>query len=404
MPQAYAFYRRSEGAPADRSVKVHLGMSIKADYYEVLGLERQADGSAIKKAYRALALKYHPDRNPGDAEAEAKFKEAAEAYEILSNEEKRRLYDQYGHDGLNNAGFSGGFQDFNDIFSAFGNIFQDFFNPGGPTAGSRPRRGRDLVYEAVIEFTEAFSGTQLELKIPREESCSACDGTGSKSGSRSTCQHCGGSGQIYQGRGFIRMASACPVCRGLGSLVTDPCEECRGQGRVKKTKNLSVKIPAGVDTGSRMRLSGEGEGGHNGGPSGDLYIELVVRHHEYFSREQNHVLLDRKIDLVTASLGAEIDVPTVTGETKALKIPAGSQNGKLLRLNGLGFKSPTGGATGDLIVHLIITTPMDLTERQEEILREFARLEDEKRGEGGIKRLAKKAGRKLKRALACLAF
>jgi molecular chaperone DnaJ len=344
-------------------------MSAKICYYEVLGVDRQADGSAIKKAYRSLAFKYHPDRNPGDSEAEAKFKEAAEAYEVLSDPEKRRLYDQYGHEGLNNAGFQGGFQDFGDIFSAFGNIFQDLFSSGGGGGGqNRPRRGRDLVHRAVIEFTEAFSGTTLELNLPREETCSVCDGTGSKSRRRSVCQHCGGQGQVYQGRGFIRMAATCPICRGAGSIVADPCDECRGQGRLSRHKKISVKIPAGVDTGVRMRVNGEGEGGYNGGPAGDLYIELAVRHHEYFSHEDNHVLLERKIDMVTAALGAEIEAPTVTGEIKTLKIPAGAQNGKLLRLPGLGFRNPVGGGTGDLIVSLIVTTPEDLTERQEEQL------------------------------------
>jgi len=376
-------------------------MSVKTCYYEVLGVERESDGSTIKKAYRSLALKFHPDRNPGDTEAESKFKEAAEAYEVLGDPEKRRLYDQYGHEGLNKAGFQGGFSDFGDIFSAFGNIFQDFFQGGGQTAQNRPRRGRDLGYEAVIEFTEAFSGTNLELKFPREESCQSCDGTGSKSHSRSRCQQCGGSGQIYQGRGFIRMASACPICRGAGTIVTDPCDECHGAGRLKRTKVLSVKVPPGVDTGNRMRLSGEGDGGYNGGLPGDLYVELIVRHHEFFSREHNHVLLERKVDMVTAALGAEIEVPTVTGGTETLSIPAGAQNGKLLRLNGLGFKSPTGGATGDLIVSLIVATPQDLTERQEELLREFASLESEKKGESTIKRFAKRARRKLKKALAC---
>ncbi|UQZ90949.1 molecular chaperone DnaJ [Deltaproteobacteria bacterium Smac51] len=375
-------------------------MSVKTCYYEVLGVDRQADGATIKKAYRAMALQYHPDRNPGDAEAETKFREAAEAYEVLSDQEKRRLYDQYGHEGLNNAGFQGGFQDFGDIFSAFGNIFQDFFaGGGGPSARNRPRPGRDLVYEAVIEFTEAFTGTSIELKIPREETCEECDGTGSKSHSRSTCQQCGGQGQVYQGRGFIRMASTCPICRGTGTIVTDPCDSCRGHGRIKRTRTLNVKVPAGVDTGSRMRLTGEGESGYNGGPSGDLYVELIVRHHEFFSREHNHVLLERKIDLVTAALGCEIDVPTVTGENEKMTVPAGAQNGKLLRLTGKGFKSPTGGATGDLIVSLIVTTPQDLTERQEAILREFADLEAEKRGDSPIKRLAKKAKRKIKKAL-----
>ncbi|MDR2724519.1 MAG: molecular chaperone DnaJ [Candidatus Adiutrix sp.] len=374
-------------------------MSGKTCYYEVLGVERQADAAALKKAYRVLALKYHPDRNPGDVEAETRFKEAAEAYEVLNDPDKRRLYDQYGHEGLNRAGFGGGFQDFGDIFSAFGSIFQDFFS-AGQGSSNRPRRGRDMVYEAVIEFTEAFTGTSLEIKIPREESCPACEGSGSRSRSRETCRQCGGSGQVYQGRGFIRMATTCPLCRGAGTYAVDPCDDCQGQGRVKRTRALSVKIPAGVDTGNRLRLSGEGEAGWNGGPPGDLYVEIIVRHHEYFSREHNHVLLERKIDMVTAALGAEIKVPTVTGENRALVIPAGIQNGKLLRLPGLGFKNTGGGAPGDLIVSFMVETPVDLSERQEELLREFAALEAEKNGESTLTRLAKKARRRLKDALA----
>lgn len=376
-------------------------MSVKICYYEVLGIERQADGETIKKAYRSMARQFHPDRNPGDNAAETRFKEAAEAYEVLSDQNKRRLYDQNGHEGLNNAGFQGGFQDFGDIFSAFGNIFQDMFQGGGSGAQNRPRRGRDLVYEAVIEFVEAFTGISLEIKIPREESCSDCNGTGSKSYSRSSCQQCGGSGQVYQGRGFIRMASTCPICRGAGSIVADPCVECHGVGRIRQSRTLSVKIPAGVDTGNRMRLMGEGEGGYNDGPPGDLYVELIVRHHEYFSREHYHVQLERKIDLVTAALGTEIEIQTVTSGTELLTIPPGSQNGKILRLAGFGFKNPSNGSFGDLLVSLIVTTPEDLTERQEKILREFAELETEKKGESTLKRIAKKARRKLKRVLSC---
>lgn len=376
-------------------------MSAKICYYEILGVERQADSAIIKKAYRGLALKYHPDRNPGDAEAEIRFKEAAEAYEVLSDPEKRRLYDQYGHDGLSQAGFSGGFQDFGDIFSAFGNIFQDFFGGSDSGGQTRPRRGRDLIYEIVIEFTEAFTGVERELKIPREENCLACDGSGSQSRRRSTCQQCGGSGQVYQGRGFIRMANTCPICRGAGSIIVDPCDDCHGQGRLKRVRILSVKIPPGVDTGTRLRLNCEGEDGYNGGPSGDLLVAVIVRHHEYFSREHNHVLLERKIDLITAALGVEIEVPTVTGETRTLTIPAGAQNGKLVRLPGLGFKNLTGGGAGDLIISLIVTTPVDLTERQEELLLEFADLEFRKTGDTPLSRLAKKARRKLKQVLAC---
>ena len=374
-------------------------MSGKTCYYEVLGLDRQADEAALKKAYRALALRYHPDRNPGDAEAEARFKEAAEAYEALSDPDKRRLYDQFGHEGLKNAGLGGGFQDFGDIFSAFGSIFQDFFS-AGQGSPNRPRRGRDMIYEAVIEFTEAFTGASLEIKIPREENCPACDGSGSRSRRRVTCRECGGNGQVYQGRGFIRMASTCPLCRGAGTYAPDPCDDCQGRGRVKRTRTLSVKIPAGVDTGSRLRLSGEGEAGWNGGPEGDLYVEIIVRHHEYFSREHHHVLLETRIDMVSAALGAEIEVPTVTGESRALAVPAGLQNGKLLRLPGLGFKNPSGGPPGDLIVSFTVETPVDLTERQEGLLREFAALEAEKKGESALSRLAKKARRKLKSALA----
>jgi molecular chaperone DnaJ len=277
-------------------------------------------------------------------------------------------------------------------------MFQDFFSPGQGSP-NRPRRGRDLIYEADIEFTEAFTGTSFEIKVRREESCPACDGSGSLSRSRETCRQCGGSGQIYQGRGFIRMASTCPLCRGAGTYAADPCGDCQGRGRVKRTRALSVKIPAGLDTGSRLRLSGEGEAGWSGGPPGDLYVEIMVQDHEYFSREQNHVLLEKKIDLITAALGAEIEVPTVTGESRTLIVPAGLQNGKLLRLPGLGFKNPSGGPPGDLIVSFMVETPVNLTERQEELLREFAALEAEKKGESTISRLAKRARRRLKSAL-----
>lgn len=258
-----------------------------------------------------------------------------------------------------------------------------------------------MVYEAVIEFTEAFTGKDLDVKVPREETCEACDGTGSKSRHRATCRQCGGQGQVFQSRSFFRMATTCPVCHGAGTVVEDPCDECHGAGRVKRSRTINVKIPAGVDTGTRLRLNGEGESGYNGGPAGDFYVEIVVRHHEFFGREGRDVLLERKIDMASAALGCEIDVPTVTGETVPLAVPAGSQAGRMLRLPGLGFKSPIphNNVVGDIVVTLLVETPTDLTERQAELLREFAELEAAKRGESPLKRMAKKAGRKLKKAL-----
>jgi molecular chaperone DnaJ len=372
-------------------------MSNKADYYDVLGVGRQADSESIKKAYRALALKYHPDRNPGDSKAEEQFKEAAEAYEVLSDPEKRRLYDQYGHEGLSRSGFQS-FNGFGDIFSAFGDIFSDLFGQGHGRSG--PRRGRDLGVEVYISFVEAFTGTSYEIKVPREENCQACDGTGSRSGKRQVCQQCDGQGQIFQGRGFIRLASTCPVCHGSGEFAADPCPDCRGLGRINQVKVINVKIPAGVDTGYRLRMSGAGHAGQPGAPSGDLFIELTVRRHEEFSREGDHVILERKIDMVTAALGAEIEIPTVTGESKTAVVPPGSQNGKLLKLKGLGFPRPGhSDFRGDLIVSLSVVTPRDLTSRQRELLEEFAEIEDQKNRESPLKGWTRKVGNKIKKAL-----
>jgi len=374
-------------------------MSAKADYYTVLGIQKDANGETIKKAYRSLALKYHPDRNPGDTDAEERFKEAAEAYEVLSDTEKRGLYDQYGHDGLNRSGFQG-FNGFGDIFSAFGDIFQDFFGGGTQQNRAGPRRGRDLGYELVIDFVEAFTGVEKVIKLPKQENCPECAGTGSKTRIISLCPQCGGQGQVLQGRGFIRMATTCPQCRGTGEYASDPCPECRGEGRLKRVKELVVKVPPGVDTGARLRLRAEGDPGLLGGPSGDLFVEIAVRHHEFFSRERNHVLLDKKIDLVKAALGVELEVPMVTGENKTIVIPAGAQNGKSIRIQGMGFPSPVGGATGDFIVTLIIATPKDLTDRQQELLLEFSQIEDAKNNESSsFKNLAKKVGKKIKKAL-----
>ncbi|MDR2613443.1 MAG: molecular chaperone DnaJ [Deltaproteobacteria bacterium] len=372
-------------------------MSEKPDYYEVLGVSRGADAEAIKKAYRNLALKYHPDRNPGDKKAEELFKEAAEAYAVLSDPDKRRSYDQFGHDGLRGAG-GAGFGAYGDIFAGFGDIFRDFFGGGGGHQG--PRRGQDLAYEMDIDFIEAYTGVEREISIPKEENCSACGGSGSKNGRRETCPQCRGQGQVFQGHGFIRMASTCPRCLGTGTVASDPCPECRGQGRVKVRREVTVKIPPGVDTGHRLRYQGKGDQGRQGAPPGDLFVEISVRPHEIFSRERNHVLLEKKIDMVLAALGGEIEIPSVAGPSRILEVPAGSQNGKLLRLEGQGFANPADPSRkrGDFIVALNVTTPKDLTERQKELLREFASIEEEKKGESLFSGIRRKVGEKLKNA------
>ncbi|MDR1577507.1 MAG: molecular chaperone DnaJ [Deltaproteobacteria bacterium] len=369
-------------------------MSSKADYYSILGVTKDSEPEAIKKAYRAMALKYHPDRNQGDAEAEERFKEAAEAYEVLSDPEKRNLYDQYGHEGLKRNGFQG-FQGFGDIFSNFGDIFSDFF--GSSSARRAPKKGRDLGVELNIDFVESFTGVEKEITIPREELCEACNGTGSRSGAVSTCHQCGGQGQVFLSRGFFSMATTCPKCHGSGEYASDPCPECRGAGRVRRQKTLSVKVPAGVNTGFRLLLRGQGEAGPQGAQAGDLYVEVAVRHQEAFSREKNHLILEHKIDMVTAALGGLVEAPTVTGEKISVKVPAGSQNGKLIRVPGQGFKDPSGyRQPGDFIVALTVTIPKDLTERQRELLEEFGKIEDEKNGQFSLRGFTRKVGKKLK--------
>ncbi|MDR0549587.1 MAG: molecular chaperone DnaJ [Deltaproteobacteria bacterium] len=369
-------------------------MSAKTDYYTILGVAKDAAPETIKKAYRALALKYHPDRNQGDAEAEERFKEAAEAYEVLSDSEKRSLYDQFGHDGLKRSGFQG-FQGFSDIFSSFGDIFSDFF--GSPQSSRRgPRKGRDLGVELVVDFVESFTGVEKEITIPREENCETCSGSGSQSGRRQVCPQCGGQGQVFQSKGFFSFAATCPNCRGTGEYAADPCPDCRGLGRVRRSKTLSVKIPAGVDTGFRLLLRGQGEAGQKGGQPGDLYVELVIQHQSTFSREKNHLILEHKIDLVTATLGGEVEVPTITGGQRTVKVPEGCQHGKLVRLSGEGFKDPNGyRPTGDFIVAFAVVVPKDLTERQKELLLEFAAIEDEKKGQTPLRRWTKKMGKKI---------
>jgi len=341
----------------------------KRDYYEVLGLNRGASEDEIKKAYRRLAMKHHPDRNPDDLSSEEKFKEASEAYEILANGEKREAYDRFGHAGVDAAGGVGGGFDgsFSDIFS---DVFGDIF--GGARPGrSGVQRGADLRYSLDLQLEQAVSGDSVEVGIPVLAACEDCDGSGAKPGtSPTTCPDCGGSGQIRVAQGFFSLQQTCPRCRGAGKVITDPCRTCGGGGRVEKRKTLSVKIPAGVDTGDRIRLAGEGEAGLHGGPPGDLYVQIEVREHPIFQREGKHLYCDAPISFVDATLGGELEVPTLDGRVK-LKIPPETQTGKMFRLRGKGVAPVRGGSVGDLLCRVLVETPVKLDDAQKELLREF---------------------------------
>ncbi|GAA4881271.1 molecular chaperone DnaJ [Ferrimonas pelagia] len=343
----------------------------KRDFYEVLGVARDASERDIKKAYKRLAMKYHPDRNQGDAAAEANFKEVKEAYEILTDEQKRAAYDQFGHDGVDpnrGGGFGGGQGDFGDIF---GDVFGDIF--GGRRGGGRQqaRGGADLRYNLELNLEEAVKGCKKELKIPSLSGCDSCDGTGAKKGtSATTCGTCHGQGQVQIRQGFFAVAQTCPSCGGRGKVIKDPCTKCHGQGRVEKTKTLSVTIPAGVDTGDRIRLSGEGEAGEMGAPAGDLYVQVHIKEHPIFTRDGNNLYCEVPITFANAALGGEIEVPTLDGRV-ALKVPAETQTGRMFRLRGKGVKSVRSHAVGDLICKVVIETPVKLTERQKELLREL---------------------------------
>jgi molecular chaperone DnaJ len=347
----------------------------KRDYYEVLGVSKNASDDEIKKAYRRLAMKNHPDRNPGDKAAEERFKEASEAYEVLSNAQKRTAYDQFGHAGLGGAagggpGFGGGFGNFGDIF---GDVFADIFGGGDTRRGAQAYRGADLRYHLQIELEQAVAGDTVRIQIPALEACEACKGSGAAPGSSpQTCPTCKGMGQVRMQQGFFSLQQTCPHCNGHGKIVTNPCRECRGQGRVQKSKTLSVKIPAGVDTGDRIRLSGEGEAGQFGGPAGDLYVQIEVKPHPIFGREGADLHCAVPISMATAALGGELEVPTLEGKV-VLKIPPETQTGKLFRLRGKGVKPVRGGAQGDLICQVLIETPVRLTARQKELLQELGR-------------------------------
>lgn len=349
----------------------------KRDLYEVLGVAKDASAEDIKKSYRKLAMKHHPDRNPDDKSAEEKFKEVQAAYELLSDEQKRAAYDRYGHAAFEAGGGAGaggfgagaaGGASFGDIF---GDVFGDIFGGGGGRTRGGPQRGADLRYTLEISLEDAVKGSKVQIKVPKLESCDTCAGSGAKKGSvPAACTTCGGQGQVRIQQGFFTLQQTCPACRGAGKIIKDPCPDCRGQGRVQKQKTLSVTIPAGVDTGDRIRLAGEGEAGPQGGPSGDLYVQMSVREHEFFTREGNDLHCEVPISFVDAALGGELDVPTMDGRVK-LKVPPESQTGKLFRVRGKGVPAVRGHGQGDLICRVVVETPVKLTGKQKQLLRDF---------------------------------
>ncbi len=354
---------------------LHVTEIMKRDYYEVLGLAKSATEDEIKKAYRKMAMKYHPDRSQGDKAMEEKFKEAKEAYEMLSDPQKRAAYDQYGHAGVDpsmgGAGAAGG-AGFRDFADAFSDIFGDIFGGGGGGGGrSRVYRGADLRYNLEITLEEAARGTETKIRVPVLSECEHCHGTGAKPGSEPvTCPTCGGHGQVRMQQGFFSVQQTCPRCHGSGRVITDPCTHCHGEGRIKQHKTLSVRIPSGVDTGDRIRLSGEGEAGINGGPAGDLYVQIHLKDHPIFQRDHDDLHCEMPISFVTAALGGSIEIPTLDGHA-SIKIPSETQTGKVFRLRGKGIKGVRSQHPGDLMAHVVVETPVNLTDRQKELLREF---------------------------------
>lgn len=342
----------------------------KRDYYDVLGVSRTASADEIKKAYRRLAMKHHPDRNKDDSSAEGKFKIAKEAYEVLSDADKRATYDRFGHEGLSaNSRGAGGFgaEGFGDIF---GDVFGDIFG-GGRQRGSQVFRGADLGYELRLELEKAVSGDSVTIDVPTQVACGTCEGSGAKKGTDPVkCTTCGGAGQVRMQQGFFSIQQSCPACKGAGTVIGDPCADCHGRGRVHKSKTLSVKVPAGVDDGDRIRLSGEGEAGRNGGPPGDLYVEIRVKPHKLFTREAADLACEVPISIAAATLGGEVELPTLNGNV-SLKVPAGTQSGKVFRLRGKGVTTVRDARQGDLFAKVAVETPINLTTEQKELLQNF---------------------------------
>ena len=356
------------------------------DYYEVLGVEKSTDAKTLKKAYRKLAMQYHPDRNPGDASAEEKFKEISEAYAVLSDDEKRARYDQFGHAGLNNQG--GGFSSPEDIFSQFGDIFGDFFGFGGgrgrSSGRSQARSGEDLQYRLEIDFLEAVHGCEKSITIPRRVHCAKCTGSGAKPGSKpKRCSTCNGQGAVYQQQMFLRIRTACPACQGQGTTISDPCADCSGEGRIREQHDIKVNIPAGVDEGMRLRVNGKGNEGTPGGAPGDLFVVLEVKEHENFRRDGEHIKITVPVSYAQACLGGKIKVPTVD-EDAELQVPRGTRSGHIFRMAGKGVPILGGRrGRGDQFVQVVVAVPQKLTKEEEDLIRQLAELQDGKVNEKG---------------------
>ena len=353
------------------------------DYYEILGVDKTADADTIKKAYRKLAMQFHPDKNPGDQAAEDKFKKAASAYEILGNAEKRAKYDRFGHAAFQQGGGGGGFQDVDDIFSSFGDIFGDFFGQRGGGGGrgrqsrTGPARGSDLRYICEIDLKDVITGLERDLEFETDESCKSCEGSGAEKGSNSeTCPTCRGQGQVVASQGFFSVATTCPTCHGSGKIIKNPCKVCHGKGRTKAARKIRVNIPAGVDNGTQLRVSGEGEGGHRGGPSGDLYVEIRVRENEKFERHGLDVLSHVEVSYIQALLGAEITIDTFEGNDKVM-LPAGSNSGDRLRMEKRGIPSLRGQGRGSLYLEINVAVPKKLSKDEDRLLREIAKIRGE---------------------------
>jgi molecular chaperone DnaJ len=361
----------------------------KRDYYEVLGVPKGASAEDLKRAYRQKAKELHPDRNQDNPKAEAAFKEVNEAYDVLKDDQRKAAYDRFGHaafDGGGRGGARGGFQQ-GDFASAFSDVFEDLFGDfmgrGGGGGRARAQRGSDLRYNLRVTLEDAYKGAQKTISVPTAQTCEVCHGTGAEGGAEPvTCPTCSGMGKVRAQQGFFTVERTCPTCNGAGQIVKNPCRACGGQGRVEKERTLSVNIPAGVETGTRIRLAGEGEAGMRGGPAGDLYIFIEVKEHAIFQRDGTHLFCRVPVSMTAAALGGEVEVPTIDGGMSRVKIPAGSQSGKQMRLRGKGMPALRGGSEGDMLIEIAVETPVNLTARQRELLKEFERLSEENNPEG----------------------